>query len=323
MNRYNLIMNYSDIHASIGEWYRRNGRHDLPWRNTDDPYLIYISEMMLQQTQVKTVLERFYFPFLERFPTLQSIKEATLDEVLHAWQGLGYYRRARYIHKTAQLAAPQLPTDPESLMKLPGIGKSTAHAIAVFSTRAPAAVLDANVKRVLYRFFARQRTTEKELWQLAETLLDRENPYDYNQAMMDIGAMVCRAKEPACAVCPLAARCLGKNTPVRYPDRRPRKKRPVRRRVYLVIRRGSEILMQKREGELLGGLWELPSAEEIPESGEKLFEVIHDYTHFRQIAELYRCPHDDRTKGVWIDMDELTDIAMSSLEKKIFAKLFD
>jgi len=314
-------MNYSDIHTDIGTWYERCGRHDLPWRKTDDPYLIYISEMMLQQTQVKTVLERFYFPFLDRFPTLKSIAEATLDDVLHAWQGLGYYRRARYIHETARIAAPRLPTDPGELVRLPGIGKSTAHAIAAFSVHAPVPILDANVRRILYRFFARKKATEKELWQLAETLLDRENPYTYNQAMMDIGATVCLPKNPDCDTCPLERKCMGRSAPQDYPAPKRAKNRPVKRRCYLLVENGAKILMRKRKGDLLGGLWELPSTETAPKEGEKLFEIVHDYTHFRRIAELYRYRGKKNPEGEWIDVKELHSIATSSLEKKIFARL--
>ena len=314
--------NYSDIHKKISGWYTRHGRHDLPWRKTDDPYTIYISEIMLQQTQVKTVLERFYHPFLERFPTLQSLKEASLDDVLHAWQGLGYYRRARYLHQTAQIAAPDLPTDPAELVKLPGIGKSTAHAVAAFSIHAPVAVLDANVRRTLFRFFALEHATEKILWQRAELLLDRGDPYRYNQAMMDIGATLCLPKSAACHLCPLASGCAGKSDPARYPAPRKKRKREVKRRIYLLIERGGEIVMQKRSSELLSGLWELPSADSPPAGGRKLFQIVHDYSHFRQISEIYRCDDAKGVEGVWIDREKLHTIATSSLEKKIFKELF-
>ena len=315
--------NYSVIHEELLHWYTRHGRRDLPWRRTRDPYRIYISEMMLQQTQVKTVLERFYFPFLERFPTLQSVADAELEEVLHAWQGLGYYRRARYIHAAARLAAPELPTDPEELVKLPGIGKSTAHAIAAFAAHAPVPILDANVRRILHRFFAQKKATEKELWRLAEELLDRENPYDYNQAMMDIGATVCLPKAPRCDACPLRSECRGKEAPLLYPEKKAKKSRPVRRTRYLLIEQGSKILMKRRETEMLGGLWELPVVDEIPETAEKLFEIVHDYSHFRRIAEVWRCETCEGIAGEWLGADTLHEVPVSSLERKIFAKLFE
>ncbi|WP_457597405.1 A/G-specific adenine glycosylase [Hydrogenimonas sp.] len=314
-------MNYIDIHAAILEWYRRHGRHDLPWRQTRDPYRIYVSEIMLQQTQVKTVLERFYHPFLERFPTLSHLAAAPLQEVLHAWQGLGYYRRARYLHETARLAAPTLPTDPEKLVKLPGIGQSTAHAVAVFATDAALPILDANVRRILHRFFALEKATPKALWQTAWRLLDRQNPYDYNQAMMDIGAAVCLPRSPLCHACPLRSGCRGQKAPERYPAPRPAKKRPTRRTRYLVVEKEGKILMRKREGEMLGGLWELPSQESEPE-GTRLFEIVHDYTHFRRIAEVWRVERCD-IEGVWIEVAKLNTLPTSSLEKKIFARLLE
>ncbi|WP_456382542.1 A/G-specific adenine glycosylase [Hydrogenimonas sp.] len=300
-----------------------HGRRELPWRNTRNLYEIYISEIMLQQTQVKTVLERFFFPFLKRFPTLQSVAEASLDDVLHAWQGLGYYRRARYIHRTAQIASPDLPSDPKELVKLPGIGKSTAHAIAVFGTQAPLAVLDANIKRVLHRFFAKEKATEKELWSLAESLLDRNEPYIYNQAMMDIGATLCLPKTTRCETCPLHSLCEGRKNPLLYPAPKSGKTKPLKRQVYLLVERESKILMRKRKGELLGGLWELPTRKTPPPSAEKLFEIGHEYTHFRRIAEIYRYDGRKEEEGEWIEREDLHEIALSSLEKKIFARLFE
>ncbi len=318
-----FMNNYSDIHDAIAIWYARNGRHDLPWRGSHDPYVIYISEMMLQQTRVETVRDRFFFPFLQRFPTLQSIADASLEEVLHAWQGLGYYRRARYIHQTARIASPELPIEPEALMKLPGIGRSTAHAIAAFAAGVPVAVLDANVKRVLHRFFAQKSRNEREQWKMAETLLDRNDPYTYNQAMMDIGATICLPKNPKCEVCPLQSRCRGQEKPADYPEPRKRKKRPERTTHYLWIEKGRKIRMRRREEEMLGGLWELPTAEEPPEGSERLFSLTHDYSHFRRIAVVHRWKTSMPPEGEWIDAERLHEIPVSSLERKIFARLFE
>ncbi|MBY0354265.1 MAG: hypothetical protein K2Q12_00885, partial [Rickettsiales bacterium] len=138
-------------HQTIHDWYAAHGRHSLPWRLTRDPYAIYVSEIMLQQTQVATVLTRFYHPFLARFPTLQSLADASQEEVLKAWEGLGYYSRARNLHQAAKICAPTLPTTVEGLLELPGIGRNTAHAIAAFAYHQPVAVMEANVKRVLHR----------------------------------------------------------------------------------------------------------------------------------------------------------------------------
>jgi A/G-specific adenine glycosylase len=320
-------MNYSDIHIQLRKWYKNFGRHDLPWRKTNDPYVIYISEMMLQQTQVKTVLERSFFPFLERFPTLESIKASSIDDILHAWQGLGYYRRARYIHACAQIAAPQLPTDPKALVKLPGIGKSTAHAIAAFSTHRPVAVLDANVKRILYRFFAKTEAKEKALWQMAETLLDREEPYVYNQAMMDIGATLCLPKSPKCEQCPLEEYCMGKENPSKYPQKSRSKKRPLKQKKIAVLHYDTKLFMRKRQTELLGGLWEFPEVEELDlPVGNALHKIVHEYTHFKLEAEIFYVQLDQSIvakEGEWIDIASFSEIATSSLEKKIVKALFE
>ena len=206
---------YQHIHQTIQTWYGPHGRKELPWRQTDDPYLVYISEVMLQQTQVKTVLERYYFPFLEQFPTLTHLAEAQEQAVLKAWEGLGYYSRARNLHKAARQSAPALPAHYEGLLALPGIGQNTAHAILAFAFRKPVPVMEANVRRILYRFFAQKQATPQQLWELAFTLLDTAHPFEYNQAMMDIGAMVCTARSPP-AMCVHWHRAVKEKT-IRYP----------------------------------------------------------------------------------------------------------
>ena len=156
--------------TALIHWYEKHGRHDLPWRTTTNPYHIYLSEIMLQQTQVKTVLERFYFQFLEKFPTLKSLANATQDEVLKAWEGLCYYTRARNLHKIAQLIQSQLPQRVEELHALPGIGPSTANAIACFAYGARVPILDGNVKRILYRYYKTKVANDKKLWELSHRL---------------------------------------------------------------------------------------------------------------------------------------------------------
>ena len=158
------------FHRNLQQWYQQHGRKHLPWRNTQDPYAIYISEIMLQQTQVKTVLERYYFSFLERFPTLAALAKAPQNEVLNAWQGLGYYNRALNLHKTAKLCPKGLPDNVEALIALPGIGRNTAHAVAAFAYKQPVAVMEANVKRVLARIFTIKQLNERELWETAGEL---------------------------------------------------------------------------------------------------------------------------------------------------------
>lgn len=191
-------------------WYAHNSRL-LPWRQTTDPYRIWISEIMLQQTQVKTVLPR-YAAWFELFPTIQSLAAASPDEVLKAWEGLGYYRRARFIHRSAQLIVNDLdgmfPSAFDDILSLPGIGRSTAGAISSFCFATATPVLDGNVKRVLKRWFAQASATDKELWHRAQQHIDSSgNPASWNQAMMELGATVCRPKSARCGACPVSRDC--------------------------------------------------------------------------------------------------------------------
>jgi len=242
-------------HQKINTWYKQYGRLDLPWRTTDDPYPIYLSEVMLQQTQVVTVLERYYFPFLKRFPTLEALGSAPLDDVLKLWEGLGYYNRAKNLHKTAGIlskaqargVAPILPSTIESLIALPGIGQNTAHAVAAFAFKQPVPIMEANVKRILCRVHQLETPTDKVLWEIAYEMVDRVNPFDYNQAMMDIGATVCKPKDPNCLHCPLKDICKGQDDPTRYPTK---KKRivPTREQNIMLTLYNDKLSMRQREG---------------------------------------------------------------------------
>ena len=270
---------YHSTHTAIHDWYTTHGRHDLPWRQTRDAYRIYLSEIMLQQTQVSTVLERFYFPFLERFPTLADVASASEEAVLKAWEGLGYYTRARNLHATAKLTQGVLPKTAAQLEELPGIGRSTAAAIACFTQGEAVPILDANVRRILYRFFRRRIAKPPELWRMAERLFDPVHPYEYNQAMMDIGATVCTPKDPQCSVCPLHSQCRGSETPERYPAPRSRKVKPVRKRIMWIFTDGERYGVRKGEARLLGGLYGFPQSERDL-VGTLLGDVRHHYSHF-------------------------------------------
>ena len=270
---------YRAIHTVIQTWYATHGRHDLPWRQTRDPYPIYLSEIMLQQTQVGTVLERFYFPFLERFPTLADVAAAPEEAVLKAWEGLGYYTRARNLHATAKKTRGTLPRTAAELEQLPGIGRSTAAAIACFAYGEAVPILDANVRRILYRFFRRRTAKTPELWRMAERLFDPEHPYEYNQAMMDIGATICIPKAPRCSFCPLQQSCRGQARPERYPNARRRTPRPIRYRTFWVYTDGERYALQRNTTRLLGGLYGFVQTEDDLR-GARLGEVIHHYSHF-------------------------------------------
>ncbi len=291
----------SDFRESLLAWYARHGRRDLPWRNTRDPYFIYVSEIMLQQTQVKTVRERYYAPFLQRFPSLASVATAPLEEVLKCWQGLGYYTRAGNLHRAAKACGGVLPDNLEGLRALPGVGRNTAQAVACFGFGIPVPVMEANLKRVISRLFLLEAPKEETLWEKAAQLLDPVHSFDYNQAMMDIGALVCLPKAPLCPLCPLKAWCRGSHDPERYPAPKAKKPPPLRRKRIAVFQNDEgKIYLAARATRLLGGLYGFPEYEEEAETvrflGEEyrfeaprlLGEARHTYTHFRLLARVYR-----------------------------------
>jgi len=273
---------------------------------------------MLQQTQVKTVLERYYTPFLKKFPTLQSVAEAPLDDVLKMWEGLGYYTRAKNLHKTAQLTAPKLPETYEKLLALPGIGKNTASAICAFAYRQKRAVMEANVRRIICRIYALDDPHEEMLIEKAHDLLDEANPFDYNQAMMDIGATVCSVKAPECTVCPFHEICRARELDCYdFPVKKSRKV-PLRREDVVVVFYEGKVALQKREGRFLHGLWGFP-ASDAP-AGEKVGTVHHQYTHFKLEVTLWlevvQQPHEEM-----FDRSEIENLAVSTVDKKILRLL--
>lgn len=324
-------MDFHAFHRSLSRWYGIHGRHDLPWRQTTDPYAIYISEIMLQQTQVKTVLERYYFPFLTRFPTLQALADASRDDVLKAWEGLGYYSRAANLHKAAVQAAPELPHTVDALLELPGIGQNTAHAVAAFAFRQPVAVLEANVKRVVARLFALENPSPAELWQMAGQLLDRRNPFDYNQAMMDMGAIICTPKAPNCAACPASAICAGKAKPEVYPAKKAKKAVPVwQKEIVVFTDMVGRWFLAPRETRFLGGLYGFAEYESgtqavyhenqayhLPRDGRLLGEVQQTYSHFKLQANIWlvETGEQGQAKG-WFPPRDTAKLALSGADHK-------
>ncbi|MEA1954492.1 MAG: A/G-specific adenine glycosylase [Campylobacterota bacterium] len=306
-------------YRNIQDWYINYGRVDLPWRRTDDPYHIYLSEVMLQQTQVKTVLERYYTPFLTKFPTLKALGNAPLDDVLKMWEGLGYYTRAKNLHKTATLVT-RLPTTIDELIALPGIGKNTAHAVATFAFGQAVPVMEANVKRILCRLYKIEDPKEKKLWELAYKLVDKKNPFEYNQAMMDIGATLCKPKNPLCKLCPLASLCQGKENPTRYPTKK-RRTIPTREENILVYTYNDKLSLSQREGKFLHGLWGFRSVEVSPCAAEYLGEVTHTYTHFKLIAKIYTYYENSPEQLDYFSPEEIQKLAVSKVDEKI-VKLF-
>ncbi|MBU1669396.1 A/G-specific adenine glycosylase [bacterium] len=309
---------YTEIHNNIVSWYQEHGRVTLPWRNTQSAYEIYLSEIMLQQTQVKTVLERFYFPFLERFPTFNDVANAPVDDVLKAWEGLGYYTRARNLHKTAQATQGQLPNSAEALEKLAGIGKSTAHAVACFAFNESLPILDANVKRILYRFFAIEKRHEKTLWEKAYELFDQNNAYIYNQTLMDIGSMVCTHKNPNCKACPFESHCQGKESPLLYPEKKVKKSKPVKERFMIIYHYNNRYALSQNDTKLLGGLWAFVQEEAFDTNSNKVTQLgafVHHYTHFRLDAKVLLLTQELK-ENHYFSLEEIDQLALSGADRK-------
>jgi A/G-specific adenine glycosylase len=263
-------VNNNQFSEKMLQWFEANGRKDFPWQRDPTPYRVWISEIMLQQTQVATVIP-YYERFMARFPTVAALADAPEDAVLHLWSGLGYYARARNLHKAARQLRDEhgagFPSDLEAVQGLPGIGRSTAGAILSLALGQRHPILDGNVKRVLARCFAVEgwpgrAAVQKRLWQLAEQLLPAERCRDYNQSLMDLGAAVCSRTSPDCEACPLNSLCQARaqGDPAAYPQPRPRRALPVRPVRMLVIRNPQgEVLMRKRPATgVWGGLWSFP-----------------------------------------------------------------
>ncbi len=342
------------LRAPLLEWYARH-RRDLPWRRTRDPYAIWVSEVMLQQTQVATVLP-YYRRFLERFPDAASLAAATEDEVLGQWSGLGYYRRARALHRGARTLVERhggrLPAEPQQLRALPGIGRYTAGAIASIGFGLAEPVLDGNVRRVLSRLFAlgdpgaARPASDGELWKLAATLVEGPAPGELNQALMELGALVCTPRNPQCLLCPLREPCRARRSgrPEAYPVTRPaRPTEKLRVGVLWIARAGRVLLERPGAGNPLRGTWDFP-AREIgggPEAapgrslgalarrlrlrlrrGELLGTASHGILHRRLRLEIYDCRlAGGRVAGRddlrWIDPRRIDGLPVSGATRKV------
>lgn len=347
----------AELRRSLLQWYRESGR-TLPWRNQHDPYHIWVSEIMLQQTQVKTVIP-YYQKWLSLFPDIQTLAAADLQSVLKAWQGLGYYARARNLHKAAQAIVCQhgglFPQHFDEVLALPGIGRSTAGGILSAAFNQPFAILDGNVKRVLARLTALSVPPSEaipQLWQLSQTLLDPQNPRDFNQALMDLGATLCTPKNPGCLLCPWRTSCEAYNLEKQseIPMRETRAPLPHKQiGVAVIWNDRQQILIDRRlESGLLGGLWEFPGgkiepgetieaciAREIQEElgikievGEHLITIDHAYTHFRVTLNVHHCrylsgePQAIECQEVrWVTLDELDEFPFPKANTQIIEAL--
>ena len=342
----------SALASRLIRWQVRNGRHDLPWQRTRDPYRIWLSEVMLQQTQVATVIP-YYERFLARFPDVKSLAGAHLDDVLALWSGLGYYSRARNLHAAARILVEswggRFPRTREALASLPGVGRSTAGAIAVFAFGEREAILDGNVKRVLARHFAvrgypGERRVGNRLWKLAESQVPEKDIERYTQALMDLGASVCTRARPACASCPLKGTCEARSQGKveAYPRSRPRNPVPLKETAMLLLLREGEVLLEKRSPVgLWGGLWCLPeiSPDADPRdycrrrlgarlaSAERLPLLRHGFTHFTLNITPVLCrvasasPCASEPGQVWLPVEEAGQAAVPAPVRKLLNSL--
>lgn len=302
---------------SLLTWYAKDARSELPWRKTSDIYHIYLSEIMLQQTQVSRVEAQYYPKFLERFPTLLALSKASLEEVFSLWSGLGYYRRAKNLHSTAQLCPNGLPYTAEELEKLPGIGRYTASAICSFGYKQSVSVVDTNIARVLARFYAQIDAKDKELWDLADSFLNEKEATAHNLALMDLGAMICTPKNPQCEVCPLCTECKGSLDPAKYYKKK--KVTYVDKELHqAILVKEKKIAMLKSKEGMYKDMLELPSLEAHKHEDTCIGSFKHSVTHFRLKVFVYDVEDLEKKEKdlVWIDLHSLDASPISSLTQK-------
>lgn len=346
------------ISRKLLDWYEQNKR-SLPWRDHPDPYHIWVSEIMAQQTRLETVIP-YYQRWLQRFPDIRSLAQADQNEVLHLWEGLGYYSRARNLHAAAQQVLEKydgrLPSNLEQLIALPGIGRYTAGAITSLAFGQDQPLVDGNVKRVLSRIYNLQEAVdtgagEKQVWALARQLLPPGRAADFNQALMDLGAMVCLPRNPRCDVCPLADDCQANQLGLQeeLPHRKPKVEVPHHTVTGAVIRQGDRVLIAQRPADgLLGGMWEFPGGkqedgESLPaclqreimeelgvkvEVGAMLGTFRHAYTHFKVTLHAFDCrlnggqPQPLEAQAlVWVELPQLANYPMGKIDRQIAEKL--
>lgn len=338
--------------ARIVVWQRREGRHDLPWQGSRDPYPVWLSEIMLQQTRVSTVIP-YFEKFIARFPSVRHLAAAPVDDVMQLWAGLGYYARARNLHRAAQQVVAQhggrFPRDPALLQGLPGVGRSTAAAIAAFAYGHRQAILDGNVRRVFARHFGiggdvRSKDVEAELWAEAERQVPQEEEIEaYTQGLMDLGATVCVRSQPACLLCPVHESCVAhrEGRVQELPQKRATRAVPHRQTRMLVLLAGGEVLLEKRPPVgIWGGLWCLP---ELPVEADAMLAartrygvkgrslgemeaVRHGFTHYSltifplRVAVSKREPRAMEPGLMWLNLEDAKDAALPAPVKKILLR---
>lgn len=351
-----MIDTTSGFARKLIAWQSRHGRHDLPWQGTRHPYPIWVSEIMLQQTQVGSVIGYFQ-RFMNRFPDVESLAGATEDEVLQLWSGLGYYARARNLRKAARVIVESyggnFPRSAQSIEELPGVGRSTAAAIAAFAFGERVAILDGNVKRVLARRFGIEgypgaTAVEGRLWSLASSLIPNGRRKQsgieaYTQGLMDLGATICTRRNPACGDCPVATDCIARRADriAQVPAARPKRAHPIRRTTWLVLIHKGQVLLERRPSSgIWGGLWAFPElgGRDLAQyclseygcvlSGQRRLPAFsHGFTHFRLAIEAVVCDVIERHKRaeapgrLWSGVDEAGDAAVPTPVRKVLRVL--
>lgn len=328
-------------------WFDVSGRHDLPWQDPKSPYRVWVSEIMLQQTQVQTVIP-YFERFMSAFPTVQDLAAASQDDVLSHWSGLGYYARGRNLHKAARIIVTEhggeFPNRFDEIVALPGIGRSTAAAILSIAFKQKYAILDGNVKRVLSRYDAidqwtGEKQTETKLWHRAEDLMQTERADAYTQAIMDLGATICRRTRPLCSECPVQADCqaLKADKVSAYPVSKPKAQKPTRQVVMLLALDGERIFLQKRpQTGIWGGLWSLPQFDNdaqlnaiLPQAGEQvgsleaLPEFKHSFTHYHLIIQPRKIGVDAKVWGLagqWMNLSQALEMGLPAPIRKLIEK---
>lgn len=339
---------------AILKWYESFGRKTLPWQQNKTAYTVWLSEIMLQQTQVTTVIPYFH-RFLARFPTVTELANAHQDEVLHLWTGLGYYARARNLHKAAQIVEQEyhgeFPTNIEQMNALPGIGRSTAAAILSSVYKQPHAILDGNVKRTLARCFAvegwpGQKPVENTLWAIAEKHTPKNDVDQYNQAMMDMGAIVCTRSKPKCDLCPVSKHCQAKaqQRQLEFPGKKPKKEKPVKETWFVMLHHDNQVWLEQRpQSGIWGGLFCFPQHENdaiehqldlrcihenLVQSKQVLNAFRHTFSHYHLditpiLINLTQEPHlvMEGSKGLWYNLSQPKEIGLAAPVKQLLDSL--